>query len=437
MKKILATAVLMMFVLVGCDGRETTSAPTPTDPTPQATLVSISVTPSNPTIMVGATQQFIAIGAYSDSTTQNLTVSATWSSPDTGKATISSGGLATAVTTGLVTITATSGSVSGTATLTVVTVTSPPAPYTAPSGWSLSQVTTDGASIITTGSNVSGATAIAFNSDGTIKWQKSEPGTYGKSKATGDYTYVTRTYQTGIDYNSSTSIEKINNLTGEIVSTVVVGTQTDPNGAAASYLGSFATSTNAVYVAGSDGNGSTIKISKLDLSLTNKTFLLGYKSSDLRDMGTVERSTSFGNYFYSISSGSIDAYTLDGVYFGYTLALPGAEFVNTLHKGNVQYVSGLQAGTAYVWVYKDGDLQNSFPLGTGSAEGMDFGPDGEMYVAISGGVGPVRIDHTTGTIAWTGTTAGHSVAYLNGKIYVATGGNKIEVFDAITGGKIN
>jgi hypothetical protein len=38
-----------------------------------ATLVSISVTPANPSIAKGLNQQFTATGTYSDSSTQNLT----------------------------------------------------------------------------------------------------------------------------------------------------------------------------------------------------------------------------------------------------------------------------------------------------------------------------------------------------------------------------
>ena len=87
-----------------------------------AVLVSIAVTPANPTITVGATQQFTATGTYSDSSTQNLTSSVTWTSSSTSLATITSGGLATGVGTGTTTIGAASGSINGTTNLTVTTV---------------------------------------------------------------------------------------------------------------------------------------------------------------------------------------------------------------------------------------------------------------------------------------------------------------------------
>ncbi|WP_207385576.1 Ig-like domain-containing protein, partial [Legionella gratiana] len=92
-----------------------------------ATLVSIEITPPNPQIAKGSTQQFTATGTYSDSSTQNLTSSVTWTSSDTAIATISnvsgSNGQATGASSGTTTITATSGSVSGSASLAVTNAT--------------------------------------------------------------------------------------------------------------------------------------------------------------------------------------------------------------------------------------------------------------------------------------------------------------------------
>jgi hypothetical protein len=84
-----------------------------------ASLVSIAVTPANPSIGKGATQQFTATGTYSDNSTQNLTSSVTWSSTSTTTATITTAGLATGVATGSTTISAVSGSISGSTSLTV------------------------------------------------------------------------------------------------------------------------------------------------------------------------------------------------------------------------------------------------------------------------------------------------------------------------------
>src|SRR5262245_49587448 len=82
-------------------------------------LQSIAVTPANPSIAKGLTQQFTATGTFSDSSTQNLTNQVTWASATTTVATINSTGLATAVNTGTSSISATLGSVSGSTTPTV------------------------------------------------------------------------------------------------------------------------------------------------------------------------------------------------------------------------------------------------------------------------------------------------------------------------------
>ena len=102
-----------------------------------ASLVSITVTPAAPSIVLGANEQFSAKGYNSDGSTQELTASATWSSLPTATATISntrgSNGKATAIAAGLATITATSGSTSGSTFLTVTSpiVTSPVSSTTA------------------------------------------------------------------------------------------------------------------------------------------------------------------------------------------------------------------------------------------------------------------------------------------------------------------
>lgn len=93
------------------------------EPVPPPVLVSLSVTPATTSIAPGMTIQFIATGAFSDKTFQNLTMSVTWSSSNTVVADVSntpgSQGLATStLTSGSATITATSGSITGSTTLT-------------------------------------------------------------------------------------------------------------------------------------------------------------------------------------------------------------------------------------------------------------------------------------------------------------------------------
>ena len=87
------------------------------------TLQSIEVTPSNPSLAVGTTQQLTATGTFSDLATEDLSPSATWASSDAAILTVSSSGLVTAVAPGTATVTATSGSVAGSTTVTVTATT--------------------------------------------------------------------------------------------------------------------------------------------------------------------------------------------------------------------------------------------------------------------------------------------------------------------------
>lgn len=86
-----------------------------------STLLSIAVTPTNPSITKAGALQFIATATYSDNTTKDITADVTWSSGTETVATISTAGLATGVSINYSTsvITATLGAVSGTTNLTV------------------------------------------------------------------------------------------------------------------------------------------------------------------------------------------------------------------------------------------------------------------------------------------------------------------------------
>jgi uncharacterized protein YjdB len=88
-----------------------------------AALVSIAISPQAPTIALGTTQQFTAMGTYTDGSMQDLTSVATWASSNAMIAimnnTVGSYGLATSSGQGTATISATSGSISNSTTLTV------------------------------------------------------------------------------------------------------------------------------------------------------------------------------------------------------------------------------------------------------------------------------------------------------------------------------
>jgi hypothetical protein len=84
-----------------------------------AVLQSIALTPANPSVPKGVTQQFTATGNYSDASTFDLTNLAAWNSATTSVATINSAGLASAVNVGSSSISATYQGITGSTTLTV------------------------------------------------------------------------------------------------------------------------------------------------------------------------------------------------------------------------------------------------------------------------------------------------------------------------------
>jgi hypothetical protein len=85
---------------------------------PAPALVSITLTPQTLAMPLGTSQQFDAVGTYSDGSTQDLTSTATWTS-SSSSATVTSTGIVTAAALGTSTIQATSGSQNSSTTVTI------------------------------------------------------------------------------------------------------------------------------------------------------------------------------------------------------------------------------------------------------------------------------------------------------------------------------
>lgn len=113
----IATGSSIITASLGTD--ETTSALTITD----ATLTSIMLSPSDPSIPKDNAKQFTATGNYSDGSSTTISSSVTWSSEDSAVATVDASGLASGIAAGSSVITATLGEQSATTTLTVKDIT--------------------------------------------------------------------------------------------------------------------------------------------------------------------------------------------------------------------------------------------------------------------------------------------------------------------------
>jgi Bacterial Ig-like domain (group 2) len=90
-KAVATGLVLIAAILYGCGSNN-----------PSLMMITVTPNPAVISLATGSTQQFTAIGTYSDDSTYDITSTATWSTSDATVATISnttgSQGLATAVT---------------------------------------------------------------------------------------------------------------------------------------------------------------------------------------------------------------------------------------------------------------------------------------------------------------------------------------------------
>ena len=162
-----------------------------------AALQSIAVTPANPSIAKGATQQFTATGTYSDGSTQNLTSQVAWTSSNTTTATITAAGLASGLAVGTSNITAALNGVTSLADVLTVTaatvipavtnVTSSAANGTYGVGASIAITTTFSGPVTVTGTPL-----LALNSGGSAS--------YASGSGTGALTF---NYVVGMGQNTS------------------------------------------------------------------------------------------------------------------------------------------------------------------------------------------------------------------------------------------
>ncbi len=107
----LATTVTVGSTVITASLQGISSAANTLTVTPAA-LLTISLTPVSPSLAKGLTQQFAALGTYTDGTTASLTNQVTWASDTPGVATITSRGFVQTLAVGTSNITATLGGVS-------------------------------------------------------------------------------------------------------------------------------------------------------------------------------------------------------------------------------------------------------------------------------------------------------------------------------------
>jgi hypothetical protein len=116
--------VICIGIMTACGGGGSSTSTSPSSPsTPSPTLQSITVSPSDPSILAGGNEQYSAAGKFSDGSNQNVTSSVTWTSSNATVATVNTAGLATTLTEGTTTITASLQSITGSTSLTAIPLT--------------------------------------------------------------------------------------------------------------------------------------------------------------------------------------------------------------------------------------------------------------------------------------------------------------------------
>lgn len=143
------------------------------------TLQSIAVTPANSSLGVGATQGMVAIGTFSDASTQNITSSVIWASGAPAVASVTAAGVVSAVTTGASTISAARGGITGSTTLTITAKTLQSIAVT-PSAFSIAAGT--GQQLVATGTYSDGSTQVITTS---VAWTSANSGVASVGAGTG------------------------------------------------------------------------------------------------------------------------------------------------------------------------------------------------------------------------------------------------------------
>ena len=264
------------------------------------TLSSIAVTPTNPTIQAGLTQQFTATGTYSDNSTQNITNQVTWASSNQSAATINATGLATGIAAGNSTISATKGSVTGSTTLTVQPVPVKITTTSLPNGvvgtaYSATLAASGGTSPYTWSLTGSGALpgSLILNASGNITGTPTSSGTFNFSVQATDSANPPGTASANLSITiaatppplSVTATVPANGTTGVSTSTTVSATFNNPLNATTINASTFTLTAGSTAVSGSysvtGGNTATFTPSS---SLAASTTYTATLSTGIKDV---------------------------------------------------------------------------------------------------------------------------------------------------------
>jgi 6-phosphogluconolactonase (cycloisomerase 2 family) len=350
-----------------------------------ATLVSIAVTPANPSVANGLSTQFIATGTYTDNSTQNLTSGVAWSSSDTTVASVSnasgSNGLAVAVGTGSATITAASGAALGSTTLTVTPATLVSIAVT-PANPSIANGTTQ--QFTATGTYTDNSTQ---NLTAAVTWNSTDPGVAAVSNATGSNGLATTGAQ-----GSATISAALGGVSGSTGLTVTAATLVSLTVIPANP--SIANGTSQQFAAtGTYTDGSTQPL----------TAAVTWASSNT-SVATLSNAAGSNGLASSAGQGtSIISATLGSVSGGTLLAVTPSSLVSiAVTPANASIASGTSQQFTATGTYTDGSMQNLTTSATWNSSAPSIAAisnaAGSNGLAVGGAVGGTSIGAALGSI---------------------------------------
>ncbi|RTL13412.1 MAG: hypothetical protein EKK54_00020 [Neisseriaceae bacterium] len=307
-----------------------------------ATLSSIAVTPNTKTLPLGITQQYTAMGTFSDGTSLNITSSVSWSSNNTAVATISASGLATPVAAGNTNIKASVGNVTSPAvSLTVSSAALNSISVTSTTGFSSplgvnTQLTATG--------NFSDGTTQDLTSQ--VTWSSSSTSVATVSNVAGSNGLVipvsVGTTNITATLNATSSIAVTQTVTSATLSSIAVtpGTANTPLGVAQQYT-----------AAGTYSDGSILNITS---SVT--------WSSSNTNIATISNATNSSGLASPVATGSttITATLGSDTSLGVTLTVSSATLQSIAVASTTTYSTALGVQTQFTatGMYSDGTQQD-------------------------------------------------------------------------------
>ncbi|HEY1810147.1 MAG TPA: Ig-like domain-containing protein [Acidobacteriaceae bacterium] len=367
----------LLTVLNGCGG---TSGPALSS----KSLTTVAVTPGDPSIKVGTTQQLKATATYSDGSTADVTDSASWASSAAAIAKVNSSGVVTAVAAGSATVTAALGDMSGSSALSI-TASAP----------TVSSVAVTPASSTVNAGATQQFTATATYGDGSTKNVTST--VTWSSSATAVATINASGLATAVAQGSSTITAALSGVSGK--ATLTVPTAAPPT------LASIAvTPANSSFAVGATQQF-TATATYSDSSTKNITSSVTWKSSNMAAVTINASGLATG-----VAAGSSTITASSGAISGSALATVAVKTISSIAvtPANPSFAAGSTQQFTATATYADSTTGNITTTAAWTSS------DGTVTTIDSSGLAAGLASGTSTITATENSVSGHTTATITG-----------------------